>query len=109
MPLEGQSRARITDTAIELPIGSQGSGNKFVFVEGKFLDYNGTLATQPRQVNASTSSPAPQPPPEQKKSQYTLAAGAPQCSSFKSAVKVEAVMRSRNSLAIDSVLQREGC
>ena len=46
---EGQSQARIDHTKIELPIGSNGAGNTFVFVDNKFLDSNGTAAVAPAQ------------------------------------------------------------
>jgi hypothetical protein len=53
--------------------------------------------------------PAPHPAAEPVRTYYTVASGAPLCSSFKGAITAAAVMRSGNPMAIDAVLSRQGC
>jgi hypothetical protein len=129
---EGQSKALITDLDIQLPIGSNGSGNKFVFTEGRFLDFNASASVQVQQV---ANTPGPQVIQRtttptghfradgvyvydgtdatavagRGRTHRTVAAGAPLCTSFKGAITAAAVMRSGNPMAIDAVLSRQGC
>ncbi len=129
---EGQSKVLITDGDIQLPIGSNGSGNRFVFTEGKFLDFNAQSPAQAQQVANAPTPQATQPTrvptghfradgvyvydrtdanvvAKQARTYRTVAAGAPLCSSFKGAITAAAVMRSGNPMAIDAVLSRQGC
>jgi hypothetical protein len=62
---DGQSEAIINPKKVILPIGSQGLGNEFAYVEGKFLDFNGAVATIAPAATAAApaaqSRPAAQP------------------------------------------------
>ncbi|HVO45865.1 MAG TPA: hypothetical protein VMT29_05965 [Steroidobacteraceae bacterium] len=129
---EGQSKALLSAADIQLPIGSNGSGNRFVFADGRFLDFNAPSTAQARQVPNTPAPPVTQRPAtptghfradglyvydrtgataagEQERTSRTVAAGAPLCSSFKGAITAAAVMRSGNSMAVDAVLSRQGC
>lgn len=99
---EGQSQVRIDNTKLELPIGSNGAGNEFVYVRDRFLDYQAAIdPLKPTPEKKVANAPAD--------NRRTLAAGAPICDSFKGALTAMSVMRSNNPIAIDAVLTRQGC